>query len=334
MTALSPSTDCFSDERRCEELVSPGDAMRTVFTMINQVADSPTTVLVDGETGTGKELVARAVHRLSRRGDKTMVKINCAAIPANLIESELFGHEKGSFTGATERRIGKFELAHTSTLFLDEVGDLPLELQSRLLRALQEREIERIGSRAVIKTDIRVIAATNRDLQMQVVAGNFRPDLYYRLHVFPIRIPPLRDRKEDIPGLAAHFLIKHARDGRDSARSIAPRVMKQLLAYDWPGNVRELEHLIERSILLTTGPVVNELYLHPSKPGGLEIGLAERYIKTIGEVERDHILAVLKLCDGKISGEGGAAEKLRIAPTTLSSKIKRLGITRGVNENL
>jgi formate hydrogenlyase transcriptional activator len=333
MNVLGPTQDYFSNERRCEEMTSPGEAMSRVFTMINHVADSPTTVLINGETGTGKELVARAIHRLSRRSDRVMIKLNCAAIPANLIESELFGHEKGSFTGATERRIGKFELAHNSTLFLDEIGELPLELQSRLLRVLQEREIERIGGRTVIKTDIRIIAATNRDLQKEVLAGNFRPDLFYRLHVFPIQIPPLRDRKEDIPGLAAHFLIKYAREGRLSARSISPRVMKQLLVYDWPGNVRELEHLIERSILLASGPVIDELYLHLSKPAS-GIGMSGRYIKTICEVERDHILAVLKLCDGKISGEGGAAEKLRIAPTTLASKIKRLGIKRGVNENI
>ncbi|GGB02537.1 hypothetical protein GCM10011511_27270 [Puia dinghuensis] len=301
--------------------------------MVSQVAESPSTALISGETGTGKELVARAIHRLSQRNDRMMIKVNCAAIPANLIESELFGHEKGSFTGATERRIGKFELAHKSTLFLDEIGELPLQLQSRLLRVLQEREIERIGGRTVIKTDVRIIAATNRDLQKEVIAGNFRSDLFYRLHVFPIQIPPLRDRKEDIPGLAAHFLVKHARKGSQSPTSISPRVMRQLMAYDWPGNVRELEHLIERSVLLTFGAVVDKLYLQLPKPVASDISVAGRRIKTIEEVEREHILAVLKLCDGKISGEGGAAEKLRIAPTTLSSKIKRLGIKRGINGN-
>jgi formate hydrogenlyase transcriptional activator len=352
MISPGPSKDCLSEEQvytavtsnqqivgrmeeiRCEEIVSAGEAMRKVFTMISQVAESPTTVLINGETGTGKELVARSIHRLSQRRDRMMIKVNCAAIPANLIESELFGHEKGSFTGATERRIGKFELAQNSTLFLDEIGELPLELQSRLLRVLQEREIERIGGRTVVKIDVRIIAATNRDLQKEVIAGNFRPDLFYRLHVFPIQIPPLRERKEDIPTLAAHFLVKHARKGSKSATSISPRVMKQLMAYDWPGNVRELEHLIERSVLLTSGPTVDELYLPLSKPAASVISVSGRYIKTLDEVEREHILSVLKLCHGKISGEGGAAEKLRIAPTTLSSKIKRLGIKRGLNENL
>lgn len=321
------------EEERNEELVSVGEAMRKVFTMVSQVAETPTTVLINGETGTGKELVARAIHRLSGRRDKMMIKVNCAAIPGSLIESELFGHEKGSFTGATERRIGKFELAHNGTLFLDEIGELPLELQSRLLRVLQEREVERIGGRTVVKTDVRIIAATNRDLQKEVIAGNFRPDLFYRLHVFPVLIPPLRERKEDIPTLAAHFLVKHARKGSRSAISISPPVMKQLMAYNWPGNVRELEHLIERSVLLTSGPAIDKLDLQFSKPAAADIGAAGRYIKTIGEVERDHILSVLRLCDGKISGEGGAAEKLRIAPTTLSSKIKRLGIKRGINEH-
>jgi len=321
------------EEERNEEMVSAGEAMQRVFNMVAQVAVSPSTVLINGETGTGKELVARAIHRMSQRRDKMMVKLNCAAIPASLIESELFGHEKGSFTGATERRIGKFELAHNGTLFLDEIGELPLELQSRLLRVLQEREVERIGGRTVVRTDVRVIAATHRDLQKEVIAGNFRADLFYRLHVFPIHIPPLRERKEEIPGLVAHFLVKHARKGSRLAPGISPAVMKQLMAYDWPGNIRELEHLIERSVLLTSGAVVDKLYLHLSKPAVADVSATGRYIKTIGEVERDHILSVLKLCDGKISGEGGAAEKLRIAPTTLSSKIKRLGIKRGINEN-
>jgi formate hydrogenlyase transcriptional activator len=315
------------------EMVGTGSAMRKVFTLVSQVAPTDSSVLIMGETGTGKELVARALHNTSLRKDKIMVKVNCASIPANLIESELFGHERGSFTGATDRRIGKFELANHGTLFLDEIGELPLDLQSKLLRALQEKEIERVGGRSVIKTDVRIIAATNRDLGKEVKAGNFRSDLYYRLNVFPIGIPPLRERKEDIPGLTAHFLNKYAKRSGKVVMNFSQGVTKRLLAYDWPGNVRELEHLVERSVLLTTGPTINQLYISLS---AAEAPAVEQtpgsYIKTIGEVEREHILSVLEASNGKVSGPGGAAERLRIPPTTLASKIARLNIKKGLIE--
>jgi transcriptional regulator with GAF, ATPase, and Fis domain len=310
------------------ELLGSGPAMRDVFSKIEQVAASQTTVLIYGETGTGKELIARAIHHLSPRRDKMMIKVNCAAMPANLIESELFGHEKGSFTGATERRIGKFELAHNGTLFLDEIGELPLELQPKLLRVLQENEIERIGGRSVQRVNVRILAATNRDLYREVLNGNFRSDLYYRLYVFPIPVPALRERKEDIPGLVKHFLHKYAKQLNKPSQSIGGNVIRRLMAYDWPGNVRELEHLIERSILQSTGPAITELSLPLPKTAGRYTS-GDHPIKTIDEMEREYILRVLQLTHGKVSGRGGAAEMLKIAPTTLTSKMLRLGIKRG-----
>ena len=317
------------DRRPLEkEMVGTSPAISMVFHLVSQVAPSDSTVLLQGETGTGKELVARAIHSHSHRRDKILVKVNCAALPAGLIESELFGHEKGSFTGATERRIGKFELAGQGTLFLDEVGELPPDLQVKLLRALQEKEIERIGGNGVIRVDVRVIAATNRDLEKEVRQGRFRSDLFYRLNVFPITLPALRDRKEDIPALAAHFVEKYA---RKTGRNIGPlprRVLETLSAYPWPGNVRELEHLVERSVVLAKGNIIREIDL-PGQELRAPGGRAENRVKTIDEVERDHILAVLKRCRGKISGDGGAAQLLHIPSTTLNSKIKRLGIKKG-----
>ena len=312
------------------EIIGTSEAMQRVFKGVSQVAATQTTVLIQGETGTGKELIARALHSSSVRQDKVMVKVNCAALPANLIESELFGHEKGSFTGAMERRIGKFELAHNSTLFLDEVGELPLDLQVKLLRVLQEREIERIGGNSTIRVDVRIIAATNRDLQREVQLGNFRSDLYFRLSVFPISLPPLRIRKEDIAPMANHFLAKYARkDGKGSLR-FSERVIRRLMDYNWPGNVRELEHLVERSILLANGPVIDEVHLSfpgEADPSGADL-LTDRRIKTIDEVEREHIIAVLRKFNGKVSGPGGAAEALQIPSTTLNSKMKRLKIKK------
>lgn len=308
------------------EMIGNSQPMKTVFQLVSKVADADSSVLLLGETGTGKELIARAIHNASSRKDKVMIKVNCAALPATLIESELFGHERGSFTGATERRIGKFELANHSTLFLDEIGELPLDLQVKLLRVLQEKEIERVGGRTTIKTDVRIIAATNRDLEKDILTGAFRSDLYFRLNVFPINIPPLRERKEDIPLLAAHFLVKHAKKGIRGNMNFSGRVMKELLAYDWPGNVRELEHLIERSVLLSDGRTVEKIHL-PSRENG-EMSLTTGRVKTIDEVERDYVLSILKKCHGKISGIGGAATLLKIPPTTLSSKMIKLGITR------
>ncbi len=235
--------------------------MQKVYRLMSLVAESNSTVLILGETGTGKELIARAIHNASLRKDKLMVKVNCAAMPANLIESELFGHERGAFTGAIERRIGKFELANTSTLFLDEIGEMPLEAQVKLLRVLQERELERVGGKNSIKVDVRIIVATNRNLEEEVKAGRFRSDLYYRLNVFPISLPPLRERIEDIEALANFFLNKYNKNTGKHISKISSKVMQQLRSYLWPGNVRELEHLVERSILLTSDSILREIYL-------------------------------------------------------------------------
>jgi formate hydrogenlyase transcriptional activator len=310
------------------EIVGASRVMGSLFHMVSQVAGTSSSVLIQGETGTGKELLARAIHSTSPRRDKMMVKINCAALPPNLIESELFGHERGSFTGATERRIGKFELANNSTLFLDEIGELPVDLQVKLLRALQEKEIERVGGSTVIKTNVRIIAATNRDLKQEIKLGNFRSDLFFRLNVFPIFIPPLRDRKEDINLLAMHFLNKHAKKCGKKNLGFSSRAMKQLNAYDWPGNVRELEHLVERSILLTSQPIIHNINLPNTENKEVDTHLKVNRIKTIDEIEREHILYVLRHCKGKVSGIGGAAQALNIPSTTLGSKIKRLGITK------
>lgn len=256
-----------------------------------------------------------------------MVKVNCAAIPPGLIESELFGHEKGSFTDAIDRKIGKFELADNGTLFLDEIGELPIDLQVKLLRVLQEKEIERIGGKEVIRTDARIIAATNRSLQKEVLAGRFRSDLFYRLNVLPITLPPLRERREDIPALAAHFVDKYAVKNGRKIDGLSSEALQALLDYHWPGNIRELEHLIERSLLLTSDSVIREIDLpvahHPEK------GSHETYrIRSLDEVGRDHILEVLRKCKGKVSGAGGAAEILNIPSTTLNARIKRLGIKK------
>jgi len=310
------------------EIIGQSGSIQKVFHLIDQVAPSDSTVLILGETGTGKELIARAVHKGSPRKDKLMVKLNCAALPPDLVESELFGHEKGSFTGAIERRIGKFELAHNGTLFLDEIGELSLALQVKLLRALQEKEIERVGGRGVIKTNVRIIAATNRNLAHEVEQGRFRSDLYYRLNVFPITIPPLRDRKEDIEDLAMHFIRRFAKKTGKEVKTISKTVAKTLAAYPWPGNIRELEHLIERSVLLNKGPVIREIYLPKIAYKQQDSTEGENRIKTIFENERDHILTTLKLCKGKISGIGGAAEILGIPATTLNSKIKKFQIKR------
>jgi formate hydrogenlyase transcriptional activator len=312
------------------EIIGASQQMRDVFYMVSQVSKTNSSVLILGETGTGKELIARAIHNSSKRKNNVMVKVNCGALPANLIESELFGHERGSFTGATERRIGKFELANNSTIFLDEIGELPMSLQVKLLRALQEREIERVGGKATIKVDVRVIAATNRDLLKDVQQGSFRGDLYFRLNVFPILMPPLRNRKEDIPILANHFAEKHAKQLTVNNVHFTSRVMKQMVAYNWPGNVRELEHLVERSVLLAKGKTINQVYLPQTALQGEDLPLANTDIKTIDEVERDHIIAVLKMVNGKISGVGGAAEMLKMAATTLASKIIRLKIKKGI----
>lgn len=312
------------------DIAGSGPQMQKVFQLLSQVSQSSSTVLLLGETGTGKELVARAIHSASFRKEKLMVKVNCAALPANLIESELFGHERGAFTGALERRIGKFELANKGTLFLDEIGEMPLDLQVKLLRALQEKEIERVGGKAVIKTDVRIIAATNRDLQKEVSEGRFRMDLFYRLNVFPITLPPLRDRKEDIAVLALHFMDKYSKSNGRNITNISGKAMKEMASYHWPGNVRELEHLIERSILMTEGNIIRDIYLPrraKDKSPGEKIQLHK---KTLEEMERDYIISILNQCQGKVSGKGGAAEILDLNPSTLHSKMRKLGIAKDV----
>jgi len=311
------------------EIVGDSQAILKTFRLVAQVASSDSTVLILGETGTGKELIARAIHNNSPRKNKLMVKVNCAALPANLIESELFGHERGSFTGATERRVGKFELANNGTLFLDEIGEMPLELQVKLLRALQEKEIERVGGKGTIKVDVRIIAATNRDLEKEVDEGRFRSDLYYRLNIFPIELAALRDRKEDIPILATHFIHLYSKKTGRQITTLGTKALQQMLQYSWPGNIRELEHLIERSILLATGTTLKHIHLPPNKiVTGVGEAPVDHILKTIDENECDHILKILKYCHGKISGSEGAAAILGVPVSTLTSKMKRLGIKK------
>jgi formate hydrogenlyase transcriptional activator len=311
------------------EIIGQSGELEQTLRLISRVAPTNCTVLILGETGTGKELFARAIHHHSPRKAKTMVKVNCATLPANLIESELFGHERGSFTGASDRRIGKFELADRSTLFLDEIGDMPLELQVKLLRALQEKEIERIGGEGTIHVDVRIIAATNSDLEKKVDEGKFRADLYYRLNIFPVSLPPLRDRREDIPLLAVHFIQKLSKKLGAKITTVSKHVLEQIMDYDWPGNIRELEHVIERSILLSDDNMLRQIYL-PGK--GLKCvaeGSGNRPgVKTIEENERDHIINVLRQCKGRVAGFTGAAKSLGVPPSTLTSKLKRLGIQK------
>jgi formate hydrogenlyase transcriptional activator len=290
-------------------------------------------VLILGETGTGKELIARAIHNHSPRANKLLVKVNCAALPANLIESELFGHEKGSFTGATERRIGKFELANGGSLFLDEIGEMPLELQVKLLRALQEREIERVGGKGVIRVDVRIIAATNRKLEEEVREGRFRTDLYFRISTFPIHLPALRHRKSDIPLLATYFAERFAKKSGKAIDTISQRAIQDLMLYHWPGNIRELEHQIERSVLLTQGHTIKLIQLpvaatNSQNENGAEKAEWEMPIRTIDEHERELIIRTLRHCGGKVSGANGAAALLGVPSTTLNAKIKRLGIRK------
>ncbi|MBD3581816.1 sigma-54-dependent Fis family transcriptional regulator [Flavobacterium selenitireducens] len=308
------------------DIIGSGEAMQIVYRLMSLVADSNSTVLVLGETGTGKELIARAVHNASPRKDRLMIKVNCAAMPANLIESELFGHEKGAFTGAVERRIGKFELANNSTLFLDEIGEMPLEAQVKLLRVLQERELERVGGKDTIKVDVRIIAATNRDLDEEVKAGRFRSDLFYRLNVFPIELPPLRDRMEDIEALANFFVSKYNKNSGRHITRISPAAFQQLRSYLWPGNVRELEHLIERSVLMASDNTLREVYI-PKRTDSNTVK-PQIFDRTYEQMERDFIISTLKRCRGKISGPGSAAEVLDIPGNTLHSKMKKLKIEK------
>ena len=302
-----------------DEMVGASPAFRDLMTRINLVASTSATVLIQGETGTGKELVVRAIHNLSNRRDRPLVKVNCAAISAGLIESELFGHVKGAFTGASERRLGRFEYANGGTLFLDEVTELPLESQSKLLRALQEQEFEALGSNKTIKVDVRLLAATNRNLADAVREGRFRMDLYYRLLVVPVDVPPLRERREDIPELAQHFVRRYARQFGRPIDGIAPVMMQQLMAYDWPGNIRELENVLARAVALCEGRVLN---------APLTAATTETTPRSLEEAERRHIENTLASTHWVLEGPQGAAAILGLNPSTLRSRMKRLGIQR------
>ena len=306
------------------DVVGGSRAILDVLAGVRKVAGTDSTVLVTGETGTGKELIVRAIHDLSRRKDKILVKVNCAALPASVIESELFGHEKGAFTGALARKAGRFELAHEGTLFLDEVGDLPLELQTKLLRVLQDGEFERVGGTRTVKVDVRVIAATNRDLERAVAEGTFRADLYYRLNVFPLHLPPLRERLEDVPRLARHFVMRYAaRMGKELAAPSA-EILARLCKYSWPGNVRELQNVIERAVILASkGRLeVEDVAVSPSA------AVPPPEARTLEEIERRHIVAVLEETGWRVSGERGAAKILGLKRTTLESRMHKLGIVR------
>src|SRR6266436_3980478 len=332
-------------EMNFENIVGNSSPLKHVLELVETVAPNNSTVLLLGETGTGKELVARAIHDRSRRKDRTFVKLNCAAIPTGLLESELFGHEKGAFTGAIIQKVGRMELADQGTLFLDEVGDIPFEIQPKLLRALQEREFERLGSTHTRRVNIRLVAATNRDLEKMIADREFRSDLYYRLHVFPIRIPPLRDRKDDIPQLVSYFVQKFAKQMQKKIEAISPAVMKGLTAWDWPGNIRELENFIERAVILTRGrslepplgelrrtntigiprtgdrkiePVVEEKTNHQSD----KTTVADEYEGR----QRDEIIRALTACKGRVGGADGAATRLGINRTTLLARMKKFGI--------
>ncbi len=312
-------------------IIGGGAAHQELLKNIRIVATSNTSVLIVGENGTGKERVAQAIHQSSPRSGQPFVVVNCGALPANLIESELFGHEKGAFTGALQKRVGKFEQADGGTIFLDEIGELPPDAQVKFLRVLQEREIESIGGR-VKKVNVRIIAATNRDLEQEVAASHFRVDLYYRLNVFPLRLLPLRERKDDILPLALHFLKIHSRQAGKTISGFSKEVMNTLLQYSWPGNVRELQNIVERTVLLTEGPVIDQLPIQAESRRVSDNSTAEAMrIKTMEENERDHIIAVLEKCNWKISGKGGAAELLDINANTLFSRIKKLGIEKKIS---
>lgn len=322
-----------------EGIIGKSHRLLHVLDHVAQVAPFDTSVLITGESGTGKEKVAWSIHRLSPRHKKPLVKVNCAALPANLIESELFGYEKGAFTGATDRRIGKFEQADEGTIFLDEIGEMPLELQVKLLRVLQEREIERIGGKSAIKVNVRIIAATNRNLEKEVAEGRFRLDLYYRLNVFPITLPPLRERKEDIRLLADSFAAQCTGRIKKPYHGISPQMMEALEAWDWPGNIRELENVIEQSVILNDGKSPLELKrslgngwlssLQPAAaPADAQVKTFTDVKKLLQETERAYILSVLKKTNGRIRGESGAARLLNLNPTTLESRIAKLGIKK------
>jgi formate hydrogenlyase transcriptional activator len=305
-------------------IVGQSPALGRVLRLVETVATTDAAVLIRGETGTGKELIADLIHRLSPRQGGPLVKFNCSAIPAGLLESELFGHERGAFTGAIARRIGRFELANRGTLVLDEIGDLPLDLQPKLLRVLEEQEFERIGSTQTIRTDVRVVAATNRPLEELVEAGEFRPDLFYRLNVFPIDLPPLRERTEDIPLLVRHFVVEHARPLGRRIESIPLEVMETLVRHPWPGNVRELQHVVHRAVILSRGA---SLQLPRLEAPVKILQTVAPYAGTSYDAVREHIVDVLRETNGIIAGPRGAAVRLGLKRTTLLSRMKKLGIS-------
>ena len=316
----------------CDEIVGSSGALQKVLSLASKVAPTDATVMVTGETGTGKELVARAIHRRSHRSSRAFVCVNCAAVPRDLIASELFGHEKGAFTGALQRRLGRFELAEGGTIFLDEVGELPPDTQVALLRILQEREFERVGGTQSIKVDVRVIAATNRDLNAAVVGGSFRSDLFYRLQVFPIEIPPLRERRDDIPLLAEYFIDRHARKAGKNIRHVSQETLELLQSYAWPGNIRELQNVIERSVILceTETFSIDDSWL-PQKPQPFLTARPKNQRelpRRLEEQEKDMIEEALKASRGRVFGPTGAAAKLGIPRSTLESKIKSLTIDK------
>ena len=308
-------------DNRFEEIIGQSRGLKAILKQVETVAPTDSTVMIYGETGTGKELLARAIHDLSQRRQGTFVKLNCAAIPTGLLESEMFGHERGAFTGAIAQRIGRFELAHRGSMFLDEVGEIPLELQTKLLRVLQEREFERLGSSRTIRTDARLIAATNRDLAAMVEERQFRADLYYRLNVFPITVPPLRDRRDDIPLLVRYFVQQYARRMNKRIATIPSDSMQALTRYHWPGNIRELQNFIERAVILSPGPALH-VPVRELKRGGPGAG----EVQTLAAAERDAILRALRDANGKVGGPAGAAAKLGMKRTTLQARMRKLGI--------
>ncbi len=313
-----------------EEIVGDSHSLTRVLHDVETVAPTDSTVLIQGESGTGKELIARAIHNLSGRRERTFVKVNCAAIPMGLIESELFGHEKGAFTGAIGQKIGRFELANKGTLFLDEIGDIPPELQPKLLRVLQEREFERLGSTRTVKVDIRLVTATNRDLSQMIANRQFREDLFYRLNVFPIVLPPLRERREDIPALVRYFTQKYARRMSRRIETIPSEAMEALTNWNWPGNVRELENFIERSVILTRGAALHVPLAELRNSGE---AAAPAVLTTLEEAEREHISRALRETKGVVGGPSGAAARLGLKRTTLQSRMQKLGIGRGVGRS-
>jgi formate hydrogenlyase transcriptional activator len=318
------STDRDRNPRRFEQIIGNSPALESVLEQVEQVAPTDSTVLIQGETGTGKELIARAIHNLSARCGRPFVKLNCAAIPFDLLESELFGHERGAFTGAIAQKVGRFELADKGTLFLDEVGDIPPGLQPKLLRVLQEQEFERLGSTRTHQVDVRLVAATNRNLADMVKRNEFRSDLYYRLNVFPVPLPPLRERREDIPALVEHFVEIYARRMGKQIEHIPPETMSAIIAFQWPGNIRELQNFIERSVIVTSGNVLQPLLASLTSAAEVEsVGAI-----TLEDAERHHICKTLEQTRWVVAGPNGAAARLGIKRSTLYFRMQKLGISR------